>query len=286
VWWQPLQDEARARSQALPAELEPRLEELWRTGLLAWKLEVPRDDFAAHLTARWPAELPLADWLSRAAVSDLYLACGCLSGNAAAISAFDRRYIDEVRRYLRTLSLSPAQLDDLKQLLREKLLARGSRLADYSGRGSLEGWFRVLAVREAIDLVNHREERRPILASPPDRADSRDLGDELLKTRYRAAFNAALRQAIDTLDAEQRNLLRLHYLEGLTLDELASFFAVHRATVARRMSEARDAVSGGMAERLRAALGVGESELASLLTVLGSQLEVSISACFAADGAA
>jgi RNA polymerase sigma-70 factor (ECF subfamily) len=94
-----------------------------------------------------------------------------------------------------------------------------------------------------------------------------------------------LREAISTLDAEQRNLLRLHYLEGLTLDELAAFFGVHRATIARRVAEAREAVSDGMAERLKAALGLSAADLDSLLVLLRSQLEVSISACFAETAA-
>jgi RNA polymerase sigma-70 factor (ECF subfamily) len=257
------------------------VEELWRAGRAAWPdVEIPKDAFAAHLDGRGP----VGDH-----ATDLYLACGCALGLPAAIAAFDRGFVVGVARHLRTLNLTAAQLEDLRQLLREKLLVkrsdRPSPIADYSGRGSLVGWFRVLAVREAIDLVSHREERRPIVERPPERAAPGDPTDEMLKARYRAQFNAALREAIDTLDGEQRNLLRLHYLDGLSLEELAAFFGVHRATVARRMAEARTAVSDGMSARLRAALGVGAADLESLLKILGSQLEVSISAAFA-EGAA
>lgn len=276
-------DAARARNCALPADLAARLDALVRDGRDFWKVEVPPDTFAAWLAARWPAELSAGEWLARCRARDLYLTCGCVAGLAPAIAAFDARFIAALQRYVRTLTLSAAQLDDLRQIVREKLLL--GRLGDYSGRGSLEGWFRVLALREGLDLVTHHEERRPIVARPPDRAAAGDLADDVLKRRYRDAFNAALREAISTLDVEQRNLLRLHYLEGLSLEEMASFFGVHRATVARRMAEARTAVSDGMAERLRALLGVGESEFQSLLKLLGSQLEVSISACFA-EGAA
>ncbi len=255
------------------------LDELWRAGRAAWPdVEVEKAAFAAHLAGRG------ADH-----ATDLYLACACALGLPSAIAAFDRAFIVGVARHLRTLNLTPAQLEDLRQLLREKLLVKkagaASRLDDYSGRGSLVGWFRVLAVREAIDLVSHREERRPIVARVPDGAAPGDPTDELLKARYRTQFNAALRDAIATLDADQRNLLRLHYLDGLSLEELATFFGVHRATIARRAAEARSAVSDGMNARLRAALGVGAADLESLLKVVGSQLEVSISACFA-EGAA
>jgi RNA polymerase sigma-70 factor (ECF subfamily) len=273
VWWKPFQDRARP----LPADLGERMESLWLAGRAAWNVEVPREAFAAHLAERWPPELPLDEYLALAAATDLYLACGCLAGVDAAVAAFDGRFVAGVRRYLRSLSLSEAQLDDLRQHLREVLLAGASRLAQYSGRGSLEGWFRVLALREAINLV-HRERRR--VDNPPDRPAA-DPVDDLAKTKYRAAFNAALREAISTLAAEERNLLRLHYLEGLTMQELAGFFGVHRTTIVRRVAEARSSVSDGMARRLRAALGLAETEFESLMKVMASQLDVSMSACFA-----
>lgn len=275
MWWKPFQERARP----LPEDLGERLEALWVAGRAAWGLDVPRPTFAAHLAERWPAELPLDEYLGLAAASDLYLACGCLSGVDTAVAAFDRRFIAGVRRYLRTLSLSETQLDDLRQHLREILLTGASRLSQYSARGSLEGWFRVLAVREALNLIQ-RKERRSLVENRPDAA-SGDPTDDLLKTKYRAAFNAALREAISTLDAEERNLLRLHYLEGLTMQELAGFFGVHRTTIVRRVAEARSAVSDGMAARLRAALGLAETDFESLMKLMGSQLDVSLSACFA-----
>jgi RNA polymerase sigma-70 factor (ECF subfamily) len=97
-----------------------------------------------------------------------------------------------------------------------------------------------------------------------------------LKERYREAFNAAFRGAVAALSGEQRELLRLHFVDGLTLDQLASVAGVHRATIARRIAAAREAVAGEARRLLLAALGASESELESLAGVMRSQIDVTL----------
>jgi RNA polymerase sigma-70 factor (ECF subfamily) len=65
---------------------------------------------------------------------------------------------------------------------------------------------------------------------PGAESTSRDY----LKERHRADFL----QAFAELTRQERNLLRLHLLEGLTLEQLGGHHRVHRTTVARWLDTA------------------------------------------------
>ena len=92
-------------------------------------------------------------------------------------------------------------------------------------------------------------------------------GDQL-----RAAFAAALA----ALAPRERTLLRQHHLDGVSLDRLAATHGVHRATVARWLAAARQAVADGTRDELMARLGLGTGEVASVVRLAQSQLDLSL----------
>src|SRR5262249_51360296 len=53
---------------------------------------------------------------------DLYLACACAAGNAAALAAFDARYLGQVKVFLGRMKPPPALVEEVKQALRVRLL--------------------------------------------------------------------------------------------------------------------------------------------------------------------
>ena len=117
--------------------------------------------------------------------------------------------------------------DELRQEVRRKLLVASPdgaiKLVRYAGRGKLRGLVKVVAVRSALDLVR-RERGRP--AGPPEdleRLASPAENPELhvLKAHYREAFRAAFARAVEGLERRDRNILRLHLLGGMTLEEVA-----------------------------------------------------------------
>jgi RNA polymerase sigma-70 factor (ECF subfamily) len=143
----------------------------------------------------------------------------------------------------------------------------------------LTSWVRVAAIRIAPDLVKPTPERpatvdddqQPIL----DHLRSDDPELDVVKERYRDEVNAALRDGFAALSPTQRNLLRLSYRDGRSIDELAALFSVHRVTVARWIAKAREAPLDEARRRLEAQLGVPSSELQSLIRVVRSQLHLS-----------
>jgi RNA polymerase sigma-70 factor (ECF subfamily) len=99
----------------------------------------------------------------------------------------------------------------------------------------------------------------------------------LLKARYAGAFQRALDQALAELTVRERNLLRLHFVDGMSVDKLGVAYNVHRATAARWIRAARDGLMDRVRARLRAELRLPVSEIDSLVALVQSQLEVSLS---------
>jgi len=53
----------------------------------------------------------------------------------------------------------------------------------------------------------------------------------LLKQRYAAEFTDAFKAVLVTLSSDERNVLRLHYLDGLTVEEVAQTLGKTAAAV-------------------------------------------------------
>jgi RNA polymerase sigma-70 factor (ECF subfamily) len=245
----------------------------------AWPaLATGADALIAHLAPRLSADLPAREALERVAAGDLYLACACLRGEAAALAALVALVDDETARAIARLGLADA--GDLAASLRERLLLggdRGARLHGYTGRGDLRAWVRVAALREALQA--QRRLRREVSVTDDRLIDATTAGDPELAhvaARYRGELEAAFLAALAALASGERTLLRLHYLRGLTLDEMGAALGVHRATAARRIAGARDRLLALTRGQLRARLGVAEDELSSLIRVLRGQLDLSL----------
>ena len=54
-----------------------------------------------------------------------------------------------------------------------------------------------------------------------------------LTTHYQQAFKTAFASAAAALDARDRNILRMHHLDGVTLEKLAGMYWVNRAIMVR-----------------------------------------------------
>ena len=219
-------------------------------------------------------------------ISDLYVACGCVDGAPAAIAAFDQTCLPVIDRAVQSAGATAAELADLRQVVRARLLVPPAsesgdeppRITGYTGRGGLGSWVRVVATREAQRLL--ARERRTVAAADDEIAgmlapdDDPELG--YLKRVYRAEFKLAFAGAIDALADRDRLLLQQHALDGLSIDHLAAFHKVHRATAARWLEAARKAVLDGTRKQLIDRLQLGRDELESLMRLIASQLDVSL----------
>jgi RNA polymerase sigma-70 factor (ECF subfamily) len=271
------------RASASPsAALDDALARALAAGRAAWPgVAVDDASFVRHLAERVDDGDP-AKAVEALGASDLYLACACASGSSAAVEVFSRRLlaVADVRAMLSSLGAAPLA-DDVRQILLERLFvgSPGSppRIASYSGRGSLAGWVRVSAVRVAVSL---RRREHPAQAPSEEALDpllpAVDPELDALKLRYAAAFNAALRDAFAALSPRDRTLLRLHYVDGVSVERIASSYNAHRVSASRWLSAARGKVLEETTRLLRERKRLSESEFESLARLVQSQLEVSL----------
>jgi RNA polymerase sigma-70 factor (ECF subfamily) len=268
------------------ADIEARLVELGAAGRAAWPgVALAELDFVRHLAERLDGEGAGLALLAPIRGDELFLACACVRGLPRALDAFERRYLQPARAYLARFATGAA-LDDLLQDVRAKLFvatsSRPARIAEYAGRGSLEGWLRVVAVRVAVDSAEKGKRLRN-LTDDEQAADLTVLGaadPELsyIRSQHKADFAAAFREAMATLTGEERTLLRLYLVDKLNIAEIGTLTHIHRATVARHIARCRERVLEETRTRLRARLGCTDSEVESMIGLLNSQLDVSLHA--------
>ncbi|HXU71723.1 MAG TPA: sigma-70 family RNA polymerase sigma factor [Polyangia bacterium] len=247
----------------------------------AWpKVALAAADFARALAERMGPEEDALAALAQLRAGDVYLAAAVAADAPGAIAAFEETILSRVPSFLGRGGASATTIDEVKQLLRIKLLVgdadRPPRIRQYSGRGALESWVCAAAIRAARDLHRADERRRDDGSEDLDvLAASDDPELESLRRRYRADFRAALREAIGALAPRQRTLLRLHFFERVTTVELGRLYGVNQSTTSRWLTEARTTVLDGVRARLREKLGVSTSEFDSLVGLLHSRLDAS-----------
>lgn len=225
--------------------LAPRILAAVEKYLLRDDPETPRDDIIAFI-----------DGLQ---ADDLCLIIACERGDENAWTDLVERFKATVRSAARSASPNEDTADDLTQSIWAELygLRAGkdgkpaSKLAYYSGRGSLAGWLRAVVAQLAVDafrkqsrLVQTEEdadldrlarntkvaEGKAVLAGVPN-------PEESLSNRFaRTDLQQALRRSVDELLAEDRLLVKLYYFDDLRLREAGAVLGVHEATASRRLT--------------------------------------------------
>jgi len=246
------------------------------------ELAAPGPRFLDHL-ARHLAEpvAPLHTAIKSVRAADLYLAFMCASSDAQAIRTFGARYDGDVSRALRRVRRNESDVEDLAQeLARRMLVPPAPKIAEYSGRGELRAWVRIVATRFALDIVRlkgHSAERPTEDAAFGSLAATGDSPDvAYFRRHYRAEVADAIAAAARSLAPEQRNALREHYARGLTVDQIAATHGIHRATAARRVQQARETLVGAVRRILDERHGLRGAELASVMGLVRSQLHLSM----------
>jgi RNA polymerase sigma-70 factor (ECF subfamily) len=256
------------------------LDRWMRAGRAAWpELSVDEEPLLAWLEERVG---DAASETSRA--GDLYLAFACSRGDAGAIRAFEEAYFADLFMVLKNVGALELS-DEIRQVLRLKLFFPRNEggvdaepaIVEYSGRGALRAWFRVVTARIAVDLKRRasKEVALPDESSPSVLA-SADPEFLHLQQRYRTDFVAAFCDAVAELSVKERNLLRQYYVEHLTIDRIGAMHRIHRATAARWMQKVRDGLLQRTRGLLRERLDLTPSELDSLLRLFENTVDVDL----------
>jgi RNA polymerase sigma-70 factor (ECF subfamily) len=238
--------------------------------------------FAAYVAERAPEAQPPEQSLGSMGLADLYLACAAAAGDARALECLDQLIARAVAMAGDAARAPAAVRDEAAQVVRTLLLVprpeRPPAILDYTGRGPLGGWLRIIASREIVRLAKRSgrevELDDAILADQALGADDPVLRG--LKERYREELADAFRGALAALGPKERTLLRYQLMDGLSIDDIGVILRVHRATAARRLARVRDLLVADTRARLADRLRLADDEVQSIIRLVQSELDVSI----------
>ena len=268
--------------------MQNALQRLWVAGREAWPaVELAEATFVAHVQTKVVPGARDED-VSRLDAGGLYLACACAHGVPAALAALDRHVLARVPEFLARLQGSSALPDEVRQIMRERLLVGSDgelpRIATYSGQGPLAAWVRVTAVRTALNLLEKMDERvGPDSGALEQLATGTTPAQEVAAASHRALFRDVLEQAVSALPAEQRTALRLHFADGLTGDEIGEKLGISRATVTRWLSTARAFLLRETRRLLTDRLRLSPAEADSFIATARSRMDLSLSVLLGSD---
>lgn len=279
-------EERRAGFAAVPG-LDAALLKLVEEGRRAWpELHVPETAFLAFLGRCLRADGALDPASLRAA--DLYLACAYGLRVAGADAMIEARYIARVRQVLGRIGVDATTSADICQEMRGRLIEMSDPPPDrktYEGRGDLVAWLCVSAVRAANRSRGRREREVPLDALGPAVLSTRnDPEMEYVQRTYKRELARAFQEALATLSSRDRNLLRYHFLDELTVDQIGVIYGVHRATAARWVHRARRTLCERTREGLSRKVSVSQASFQRLLGLIASQISVQLAAQQASDG--
>jgi RNA polymerase sigma-70 factor (ECF subfamily) len=208
----------------------------------------------------------------------LALACGLFHAQPEAQAWFAKHVVPRVRAVVRRAGATDAQADDYVQHTLTRVLVErdGARLRLFRGRGSFVSFISTVALRHFTDsrakVARETSDDDAVAAAPA----MQDLERQLARGQNREHFTRAFREALASLEGRERTLLRANLLDGRSIDELAPLYSVSRATVARWLARAREALRVETLRRLSTATRAEGDELESLLVSLQSGFDVSL----------
>ena len=211
--------------------------------------------------------------------ADLYLALACGMADPNAVRILEGRFLPAVNEQLSRSGFDePTRKDVFQQMMMHLCAGPRPRILTYAGRAALSSWLRVTAMRFALNMrasASNGAQRRPDLV---DRLLTEDASPErhLAAEKARPLFQSALEEAIRSIADRDRTLLRLCFVDGLTVDAIGSMYGVHRATAARWIADIRRRVLRHVRSLLADEPGVHASEFDSLARLVRSELHLTL----------
>lgn len=218
---------------------------------------------------------------SPAIVRDLYLACACAHRMPEGLRAFSRTVQPIIAAAARSFDPAPAFCDEVAQQLNENLFVGSTGRAgihQYAGEGPLAGFVATSAKRLAgrihsgASKAQLRAEQE--LVEQFSDADGNEI--TLLKRHYKEIFNRALTAALRQLPQRERLVLRMSLVSRLSTAKIASMYNVSQPTVSRWIQKAAQEIFSNVKEIVREQLGVDTRDVASMLALVRSQIEITI----------
>ena len=169
--------------------------------------------------------------------SDQVLLKSYLAGNKSAISQLIERHSRRVRDYIRMMVKNNDVADDILQ----ETFIKAVRVIDsgrYSDKGRFLSWILRIAHNQVIDYYRSNKNTRQVTESEAGydvlgslRYAEQTVEDEMMSEET----EVQLRNLIEELTPEQREVVKLRYYDGLNFKEIAELTNVGLNTALGRM---------------------------------------------------
>jgi RNA polymerase sigma-70 factor (ECF subfamily) len=190
-------------------------------------------------------------------VEELALARACALGHEHAWEVFLTRYREKLYDVAGYITKESSAARELADSIYAELYGtatrdgqRASKLASYTGRGSLEGWLRTVMAQEHIN--RYRRQRRLVSLD-----EETEEGIQFASAESEAAIavdprvEAAVDEVLVALPSEDRFVLASYFLDERTLAEIARTLGVHESTISRKL----DKLAKSLHKQILASLG-------------------------------
>ena len=255
------------------------------------------------------SDASITDFIDGLQADDLCLIVACEQGDEAAWRDLVARFTTIVRSAARSASSNEDAAEDLAQSIWAELYGLRvredgkptSKLAYYSGRGSLAGWLRAVVGQLAVD--QHRKQSRLVqteedadldrLAQQVDDGNEQLLSvgavnpEQSLANKFAGAeMQKALARSFKELSDEDRLLVKLYYFDGLRLREAGAILGVHEATASRRLTRIHSDLRNFVERILISEKGWTKSEAERSFAELAVHLDGDLEGLISVDEAA
>lgn len=236
---------------------------------------------------------------------DLCLIIACERGDESAWEDLVANFDSAVKSAARKISANNENAEDLASSIWAELYGlrqdadgnKKSKLAYYSGRGSLAGWLRAVVSQLAIDQFRKEskfvqiEETREFENLAEESSNNsgnaavlhhNDSPEELFSEDQTSEdVSAALRTAIAGLENEDRLIMKLYYFDGQKLKDIAKTFGYHEATASRKLVRVQSDIRRSVEMELKKTHGWNDGEVKRYLAETAAKLGVSLETMFA-----
>ena len=285
----------------LVAAIHSRADKEWRLASQTHsQFSLPLQQFAAkvlriaekHVSGFTSGEVSpeqaVAQLLDNLKWSDLFLTTACASGDSLAWEGFRRQYRSVIHIAALKTSTNASEAAELSDTLLTDLFlphesGHGeSKIAQYHGLGSLEGWLKVVVHRMAIDQIRFHQRDIPMeeLEVELPSNSSHGRADETVEERdiHRAQemVSQCLTTALEQLSAQERLVLNLYYLKGVNLKGIGQFLKAHESTASRLLDRLKTQLQKSVNKQLQEKFKVRKTEIPHLIELAQGHLEIDL----------
>ena len=231
---------------------------------------------------------------------DFCLVLACERGDEKAWEDLVKNFDATVKSAARKISNNSEDAEDLASSIWAELygLKEGkSKLAYFSGCGSLAGWLRAVTNQLAIDgfrkmkrLVQIEEDREfeNLAQDSSEKTGNEKViahtenPEEIFSEKQTAKDVAdALKQVIEELEAEDKLILKLYYFDDLKLKDIGATLGFHEATASRKLARMQTEIRKSVEKILKTKHGWSEEEVKRNLADAASKLGINLEKMFA-----